>query len=325
MAWRAELAAADRLLLLYLAALAALAAAFHPQPLSWLAWIGALAAWIVGVARWRTRGRLGALIHDFSPVAGVIGAFSLSGPVIAAANPQRWDPTLAALDRQLFGELPAAWFGLLGRPDWLVDLSSLFYASFYLIPVAMGIALHRSGRRADFERLAFAVVTTFVLSYLGYLLTPAYGPRVPLALEAERLGGGALSAALRRFLHAVELNSLDAFPSGHTALALVFAALAWRLLPRWGPPVTVLAAGIVFSTVHLSLHYVIDLVAGALLASLVPWVLPLLRRLVGPGGPYTEERLDRGVERGRAAAQRPSSKARQPADDQPIRSKRPPR
>ena len=310
----AALTATDRLLLLYLAGLAALAAARLPQPLATLGGIGALAAALLGAAYGRSRSRFGSVIHDFFPVVGILGAFFLSGPVIAAANPRRWDAVLSALDRRLFGALPEAWFGLLGRPDWLVDLASLAYASFYLIPVLMGLALYRAGRRDDFQRFVFAVVGTFLVSYLGYLLFPTAGPRVPAALEAERLGGGAISSGLRRFLHAAEYNQLDAFPSGHTALALVFVALAWRLLPRWRIPVAVLAAGIVFATVFLSLHYVVDVLAGAMLAATMPWALPWLEGCVGPRPPV----------RPRAGAdQRPSSKARQRPDSQPMRSNRP--
>ena len=96
------------------------------------------------------------------------------------------------------------------------------------------------------------------------------------------LGGGAASEAVRWFLHTFEGNELDAFPSGHTALSLIFLAFGWRLFPRWRVPLAVLVAGIVFSTVYLSLHYVVDVVAGVLLAAAMPLLLPLLRRLASP-------------------------------------------
>jgi membrane-associated phospholipid phosphatase len=84
-------------------------------------------------------------------------------------------------------------------------------------------------------------------------------------------------------LHMVERNLLDAFPSGHTAISLVCLTLGWRLFPRWRSVLIAATVGILFSTVYLSLHYVTDLIAGAVLAAAMPLVLPPLRRMcAGP-------------------------------------------
>jgi membrane-associated phospholipid phosphatase len=96
------------------------------------------------------------------------------------------------------------------------------------------------------------------------------------------LGGGAVSEAVRAFVAAGEMNMLDAFPSGHTALGLVSAWLGWRMLPRARAVLVAAAAGIVFATVYLSYHYVVDVIAGAGLAVAIPWLVPWLRGLVGP-------------------------------------------
>jgi len=274
----AALTATDRIALLYLGGIGALAAAVHPHPVPILLAIAAIAAAILGAARAAARSPGGRLVHDFLPVLLVIGIFSLSGPVIAAANPARWDARLAELDRALFGSLPAAWVGLLGRPVWLNDLASVLYASYYVIPVVMGVTLYRRGLHREFEHFSFCVVATFLLSYVGYLLAPAYGPRVPDAEAAARRGGGVGAQARRSFHGAAERNQRDAVPSGHTALSLVFVWLGWRRFPRWRPVLIVFALGIVFSAVYLSFHYVIDIVAGAALAAVMPFIAPFLER-----------------------------------------------
>ena len=278
----ASLAAVDRLILAYLAGLAVLALVYHPRPLPLFALIGAVAISLVVCARFHPHSRLGRWMHDFFPIAGVLATFNLSGPVIGATNTTRWDATFVAWDRALFGALPALWIGLLGRPAWLTDAASIVYCSYYVIPVAMGVALYRADRRAEFEEMAFAVVATFLVSFVCYLAAPTLGPRVPPEQAAAVLGGGAASEAVRWFLHTFEGNELDAFPSGHTALSLIFLAFGWRLFPRWRAPLAVAVAGIVFSTVYLSLHYVVDVVAGVLLAAAMPLLLPALRRLASP-------------------------------------------
>jgi len=270
----------DRLLALSFAALAAAALATYPRPqLLAAALIAAAAAvWLLAARAWRSP--MAALAHDLAPLPAVVALFSLCGPIVGFANPVRWDGALAAADLRLLGTLPAAWRGALGRPDWLTDLASLAYVSYYFIPVAMALALRARGRQAEFEDLVFAVVGTLALSFVGYFLFPASGPRVPDAEAQAVLGGGVVSRAVRAFLAGAEVNLLDAFPSGHTALSLVFLGKGWRLFPRWRVPLLAAVAGIVFATVYLSLHYVVDLFAGALLAAATPLLLPALRRLL---------------------------------------------
>ncbi len=275
------LAAVDRMTLGFVGALAALAFLCHARPWPLVMGLVALALAIVATARWATRSAIGRVVHDFFPIAGMITIFSLAGPVIGAANPTRWDASFATLDVRLFGAFPAAWFGALGRPAWLVDAASVAYVSYYVVPVAMAVALYASGRRGDFDELVFVVVATFLVSYATYFLAPTSGPRVPASAEAAVLGGGAISAVVRAFLRIAEYNQLDAFPSGHTTVSLVCLVLGWRMLPRWRPALVLVVAAIVFSTVYLSLHYVVDLVGGVLLALAMPMLLPGLRRLSG--------------------------------------------
>src|SRR5262249_54923365 len=129
-----------------------------------------------------------------------------------------------------------------------------------------------------FDQCVFAIVATFLVSFFGYLLWPALGPRVPAGHEAEVLGGTEVRAAVFGFLHTVERNQLDAFPSGHTAVSLVVLALGARLLPTFRVPLAIVVGSIVFSTVYLSVHYVIDIAAGTLLAASMPIVV----RVIGP-------------------------------------------
>ncbi len=188
----------------------------------------------------------------------------------------RWDATFAALDVRLFGRLPSAWFGVLGRPRWLTDLASLAYVAYYPLPVVLGLALYVRDR-VEFRRFAFTVVATFLASYTGYLVFPTLGPRTA---DEALLGGGAVARALRAFLAVAEGNPLDAFPSGHTAIALVCVGGAWFALPRWRLPLALVLVGIGFSTVYLSYHYVIDVVAGVLLGAAALAALPALARRV---------------------------------------------
>jgi membrane-associated phospholipid phosphatase len=169
---------------------------------------------------------------------------------------------------------------VLGRPAWLTDLASAAYVSFYSLPIGLALLLYFGGRRSDYHPFVFTVALAFFLPFFGYLVVPATGPRLP----SEAIGGGAVSAGVQSFLGVVEKNLFDAFPSGHTAVTLVVVACGWRLLPRWRWRVPLLTMGalIVFATVYLSLHYVVDVAAGAAVAVFVMASAPRLYALFSP-------------------------------------------
>ena len=64
--------------------------------------------------------------------------------------------------------------------------------------------------------------------------------------------------------------SRAAFPSLHAGVSLLTLVYAWRHVRWYVLPLGIVVTGLLASTVYLRHHYVVDLLAGALL---VPWVL----------------------------------------------------
>ena len=149
------------------------------------------------------------------------------------------------------------------------------------------------GRRAEFEEALFGIILCFYLSYLGYLLVPAVGPRFTLQhLQTSGLQAGPFITSLQEILNRLEHNKTDAFPSGHTAIALVSLIYAWKLreklLFRLLVPVVL---ALLVSTVYLRYHYVIDVIAGiALAVNDVILAAPLERLLSGAAGRQADKR-----------------------------------
>ena len=86
---------------------------------------------------------------------------------------------------------------------------------------------------------------------------------------------------MRASIFAAEWIKQDCWPSGHTALSFVCLVIARREGVRWAywallVPVTLL----IFSTMYLRYHYVVDVVCGFLLAfAVLRWGRPLEARL----------------------------------------------
>ena len=232
---------------------------------------------LVLLSMWRPSWRV---VHDFSPVLLIPVIFNTLGPLIHCASPGRWDTTFSDLDARFFGELPRLWRGVLGRPPWFVDVTSLAYVCYYLLPVVLAVLVYRGGPRADFRRVVFTVALTFYVSYVGYFMFPTLGPRIPPA--ESLLIGGVVSQWVRGFIEFAERTRTDAFPSGHVAVALICLYFAWQTSGRTFTAFVPIVAGIVFSTVYLHYHYVIDVVAGAGLAAGCAWLGPRVEPVLEP-------------------------------------------
>ncbi len=258
----------ERLTSVFLVALGAGALLGRPPSPGTALELLALAAATVLLARAAPASRAGALLRDFFPVAIVVAVFMLLEPVIVGLNPRRYDAFFQALDARWFPVLLPAWRNAFGRAPALTDVTYVAYVSYYALPIVAAAIARRRGPGA-FEGAVLAILLAFYASFVGYLLFPTAGPRLSPAAEARVVGGGAISGAVRAFLHAAEKTRLDAFPSGHPAIALVAAAVGARLAPRHGPALLAWAAAVVFSTVYIHVHYVVDVVAGAALAAAV--------------------------------------------------------
>lgn len=276
----AALRPSERLTALVLAGLLALAVFARPEgwaPRS-VTFAGLLLALLV---LGRPRGRATSALRDFLPILVVLLVFLLLQPLVVAVNGHRWDSALAAADRRWFGALATHWHGAFGRPAAFTDAVYAAYASFYFLPITVAVLARIRSGPEGFERVAFRILLGFYLSFLGYFLWPAEGPRVPEALAAAQLGGGAVSQAVRAFLHGAESTTLDAFPSGHTALSVLPALLATRPCPRLAPLLWAWALAVVFATVYIGVHYIADVAAGLLLAGLTLALAGPLTRWLG--------------------------------------------
>ena len=183
-------------------------------------------------------------------------------------NPVDIDPQLIALDYALFGVHPTVWLERWIVP-WLTEYMQLAYVMFYFLPFVLCAPLYRQGQMRAFRISLCALLLGYYVSYVLYFLTPARGPRFYLAADQTvPLTGLWLTAPLQAILDALEGVQHDAFPSGHTAIAIIVLVMAARYQPRLFYPLVVASMSLVVSTVYLRYHYVIDVIAGLLLAVL---------------------------------------------------------
>jgi membrane-associated phospholipid phosphatase len=206
-------------------------------------------------------------ICDFSPIFFVICIFELLGGVIPHLRPDV-DNLLMQIDRSLFGMHPSLLMERFLTP-WLIDVSAVAYASYYFIPVSLIVILYFWGKEEEFTVTTYTLLLGYYLSYAGYMAMPTIGPRFTLqSLYSTPLHGNGIAESIINILNALEGNKRNCFPSGHTQMTLIslWFAFTYRRPLFWIylPICTVL----IFSTVYLRYHYVIDLASGVAFAGI---------------------------------------------------------
>ncbi len=196
--------------------------------------------------------------------------------LVHAVNPTDMDSLLIRLDYTWFGTHPTVWMQNWHHP-LLTEYFQLVYTTFYFLPLIMAYILYRQRHLKAFDYFAFVMVLGFYLSYLGYFLVPALGPRHTLEhLHSFALHGYGLSEQLRHWLNVLERIQRDAFPSGHTAITLITMYFAARFHKRYFYILLIAGGSLIISTVYLRYHYVVDVLAGILLCLLVIFSAPMI-------------------------------------------------
>lgn len=284
---RPVLSPSDLLTIFFLVLLSGLAVVSAPVNPAWaglFATYAALAVAILAAAAYRARvspAKRGFHLSVICMVLTVSLVFNSLGELIASIHATTFDDFLIAIDHAMFGVHPTVWMERWISPT-LSALLQFAYISYYFIPLSLGIVLIARGRFEAFEEVLFGILLCFYLSYVGYLLVPAIGPRFTLShLQSGDLQLYPLIETIQEALNTLEKNKTDAFPSGHTAVSLMCLYYAWKerekkLFAVFIPVVT----GLLISTVYLRYHYVIDVIAGIALTGLAIALAPGLQRLL---------------------------------------------
>jgi len=238
---------------------------------------GGLAA--LGVALWRwPRSRVVRGIREVLPFLACILIYTNLHDTIGFVNPHDVHHALAALDRTIFGVVPAVWAERFASPG-LTELMQFFYVSFAWIAMSTSLILLATRRWPEFRAATLGVIVCFYLGYVLYLAFPAAPPRLVLVYEFKRSLQGyphLFSNLSARAFALLPVDSRAAFPSLHAAVSLLALFYAWRYVRFWFWVLLPFALGLWVSTIYLRHHYVVDLFAGWLLAPVAARVAPRL-------------------------------------------------
>ena len=208
-------------------------------------------------------------------------------------NPYDYDNFLIAIDHYIFGLNPTQWLYHISFPA-LTEYLQISYMTYFLLPLLQAIELHYIKDDDKFNKFASMILFSFYSTYLLYLIFPAIGPRFTLhnfSTTSMELPGLWLTETLRNIVNSGEgivagavnpaaLVNRDCMPSGHTMMTIVNILIAFKFKSKFKWLFLILGSSIIFATVYLRYHYVIDVIVGSILAVLVFILEPKLRKLI---------------------------------------------
>lgn len=230
--------------------------------------------------------------RELLPTPFIPYTFLSLGTLIPIVNPRVADALLMGWDERLLGrELQAALYSI-PLPSWSVDLLSLAYSSFFFLPLTLVVTLAWR-RDPQVARVSATITLTFLVSYTGYFVVPAYGPRATVAKDRwESLPHGVVGGHLRVLLDEMEATKTDAFPSGHTMVTLATLLCARRRARGLFDVLLPIGSLLIAATVLLTYHYLVDLLAAIPFLVASWWLSAWLAGPVLPALPSSPRRQE---------------------------------
>lgn len=138
------------------------------------------------------------------------------------------------------------------------------YVFLLVFPLVMYFVLERLD---EFQSLTVAYTANYALGLVCYILFVVYGPRNTIP---ELVWEPLYQQHPQIQLLTSEVNeATNVFPSLHTSLSATVMLFAWRtqdIYRTWLPIAVFLGIAVIFSTMYLAIHWVIDVIAGFVLA-----------------------------------------------------------
>lgn len=209
------------------------------------------------------------IIRDWSPFAIILVMYySLYGNATHLLIHADKDASLIALDQKFFGLQASVAIQRFITPTLTSWMKFCYGMHLLYIPLVAGF-LYVRRPRTRFRNMMCGLVTVCLFGFLGYLLVPAVGPMFTLRSEytVPLVQSNGLISQQAAFMDFARIQR-DAFPSMHIAISfLIWLYAGWnsrRLFCLLSPFVLSLWV----STVYLRYHYLMDCVAGLILAPL---------------------------------------------------------
>jgi len=229
------------------------------------------------------------LLLSYEALQGVAGSLAII-PVI--------HPTASSATITPYGFYQAVQSAFLS-PDLTDVMTFLYGLHFPLIIIASVVFWYAN--RTIYKRYVYSLVAVSYVSLLFYIIAPSAPPWYNgvvtnlLASTSSQAGSSGIIGEFAKIGSMIESDKFAAFPSLHAAYAVLFGYFTIKLKKIYAVVSVPIVGGILFSTVYLGQHYIIDLIGGTAVAACCVFIMTrTIRRQVEPAITIESSRLSSG-------------------------------
>lgn len=219
------------------------------------------------------------------------------------------DTTFMKIDEFIFNTQPTMWLEKFLHPI-AVDYFMVAYALFIVYPYFYLVYLYQKNQLPVFQKAMLAQILSLFVALTMFITLPAKGPRYTFKVNQDNSASEVKLPTYTKPLQGVQIDLLnrwtgkqslfelqydmwnqiervktDCMPSMHTCLCLIVLIYAiryrnffkWKRLSMWFWIVG--NVSLIFSTVYLRYHWVIDVIAGVALAIIVYYLTEYLYKI----------------------------------------------
>ncbi|MDA4111511.1 MAG: phosphatase PAP2 family protein [Thaumarchaeota archaeon] len=202
-----------------------------------------------------------ALLLSYEALQGIAGYVTNSGNVVS----------LAQIDQSVWGFNLTGFVQSTFSSQDLTYLASFLYSLHFPIVIGSAVFFWYTDKKT-YPKYVYALLLTSYLSLVTFVLMPTAPPWYSgVASDSIGNASGPLSGlfnGVAQISRAIESDKFAAFPSLHGAYAILFSYFMIRSRLRLAFIALPITIGILFSTIYLGQHYLIDLVGGGIYAAI---------------------------------------------------------
>jgi hypothetical protein len=229
----------------------------------------------------RWGGPASSILYRLAVLATLLGTFFQLREILPAVSPWSMDARIYAFDLRVFGVEPSVFFDRYVNQtttEWFAFFYFLYFLvlSIHVLPVLFWLRDDQA-----VARFGTGFLMIFLTAHLLYMVVPGYGPYWYLHDTFQHeLHGPTFWPLVRETVDAGGAQK-DIFPSLHTAVPTFIAILSFRVrryIPfkyTW-PVMAFVATQIIIATLFLRWHYLVDVVAGLILATTAAFLGPYI-------------------------------------------------